>query len=312
MVPHRRILCALALVGLSRADGDAAVTTLADELQVAFPCPREDFTQQVVLPLLPPAMEAALLTTDFAATGDYRMAMAAAVALGVATVIAIDHDGLTVALSPVLAQIRAHGTMRVFVETCLLAKISPEQIADDLRRIYGMTVTPDDISAFTALFVDPYYVHGAGWREYETCIGPAEALFKRQLMGQPADFVRWKLGLPVTLASSTVVDRMISDAYYTERLIKSQSGTGGLSLGKDELARVKMERDTIFKGLNARNKLIEIERNSGAGTNETKDAAAALSRIVLEYTNHSFKPADTAKAESVPSVADLEAENTAT
>jgi hypothetical protein len=173
----------------------------------------------------------------------------------------------------------------MFIETCMLCGVSDTQIGDDLKRLYGMDPDEASLGLFRALFVDAEYAAGDGWLTYVRCIGDAEGTFKRRLMGQPSDFVRWKLGVPVQLDTEKVLDRMVSDAYYTERLIKMDAGENGLHLGKDEVARVKLERDTIFKAMDRKQKL----RESAGGT-QADAALRAIGQLVAGYESQDGLP----------------------
>lgn len=265
-------------MALTRADGAAHAEQLRASLRVQFPVPLEALITETVFPKLPAAIEALLMSTDLAATPDYRPLFAAAQYLEVAEVVSIGPGGPTVTLPARVQRWRDDPTLRIFIETCHLCGISQTQIAEDLRRMYGLDVDEGELAFFINYFVDREYTKGGLWLLYERCIGPDESQFKRQLMAQPHDFVRWKLGVPVHLESDRVLDRLISDSYFTERLIKFQSGDA-TALGRDEVARIKLERDTIFKALDRRLKH-QQSRGEGDGANT---AAQAISRIVLEY-----------------------------
>ena len=175
---------------------------------------------------------------------------------------------------------RNHSAMRLAIETMMLCGVPDVQIADDMFHMYNTTFSSDLITQFRRLFMDPLYCDGAYWTAYAECIPVDELLFKSRLRGEPKDFVRWKLGVPVSLDSEMVLQRLVSEAYYTERLIKADrrdpSNPHALpALDRDDLARVKMERDTIFKGIDRMLKLRENGVGGGAS-----DARAELARII--------------------------------
>jgi hypothetical protein len=66
------------------------------------------------------------------------------------------------------------------------------------------------------------------------------------------------------LDTTRVLDRLISDAYFTERIIKAEAGGMGVSLSKSQLERVKMERDTVLKGVDRRLKAIQVDKLKGS------------------------------------------------
>ena len=298
-------------MALTRADGAAYAEQLRQAFHIQLPYPLESVVKELVFPKLPAAVEALLMSTDFTATPDYRPFLAAAQYLEVSPVVGINGSGPAVTLPARVQRWRDDSTLRLFIETCHLCGISQTQIAEDLRRMYGLDVDEGELALFTNFFVDREYSKAGSWLLYERCIGAEEAQFKRQLMAQPHDFVRWKLGVPVHLESDRVLDRLLSDSYYTERLIKFQAGDA-TALGRDELARIKLERDTIFKALDRRLKH-QQSRGEGDGANT---AAQAISRIVLEYAEQAPKTRDQLgytdletdgqASDSMPLITDLE------
>lgn len=303
MVPHRQALRAISLVALSSPDPQAAIDRLCKLLGVKFPDEPTQFIESDVFPGLTAEVEALFRTTDSGSTFDFRPLFIAARQLGVQKYITVDETGPNVYLPPVLAKWRENSTVSQFLETCLLCGIANRQVADDMQRMFGISVDEDDVYAFGALFMDRNYVQGNCWYDYMRCIGPENAKFMRKLMDEPHDFVRWKLGVPVALNSDQVLDRLISDAYYTERLIKHEKEDHGVVLCKTELERVRMERDTIFKAMACRIKLKET--TSAAGSVQAASAAAQeIRRIVLEFSNETIP----LKSDIVGSRADLIAE----
>lgn len=285
MVPHRRILQALALVAMARADGPKYAESLCEALNLKFPCDLVDFTMVEIQQRLPPVLEVWFTTTDIGATLDYRPLVRAVTYLKLSDVVTIGPTGPTVVLPLGLKRLRDNQAIRTMLETSLLCEINQETICADLRQMYGINVDESDIRRYGELFVDREYMEGDSWTRYMRCIGEPEALFRRALIGQPKDFVRWRLGVPVSLNSETVLNRMMSDAYYTERLVKSTAGNLGITLTKDELARVKLERDTIFKAMDMRAKM-----KDSSGGDTAKNALTLLAGVVAKYESQDDLP----------------------
>lgn len=299
-------------MALARGSSDYA-DLLCSRFTTRFSSSLLDFIDGDFSHALTPEVLAFFSTTDSNLTLDYRPMFVAARQLGIEKFVAIDADGPTVQIPDQLLKWRSNASMRVFVETCLLCKILPAQIAADMKTMWGVAVDEDDIKIFAYLFVDIEYTVGNSWFLYMKCIGDSEAQFKRRLMEEPIDFVRWKLGVPVAMDSERVLDRMISDAYYTERLIKHEAGEHGINLEKDKLTRIKMERQTIFSGLAMRVKLKEVTGGSG----NDNDITAELRKFKLEYGEQSFPLKDELTGEPEPSgdsaggmsLTDLQSEN---
>ena len=103
------------------------------------------------------------------------------------------------------------------------------------------------------------------------------------MTGQHPDFVRWRLGVPVELNTEQVLNRLLSDAYFTDRMLKVNAGDNGIHLTKEERDRAKMERDTIFKVLKAKESL----RASSEGEDgHTSAFIKAMSEIEPAYVEH--------------------------
>lgn len=278
MVPHRQALRALALVAASRHDRPAVLQGAKDLYALEYPVPFEAFLATDVFGCLPPAIETFYKTTDFSVVADYRPLFAAAAELGVSKYIVVGASGPEVLFPPGVAKLRTVKTMRVFIETCVFAGISIEIITSDLRTMFGMPIEEGDIREFVRLFADREWLDAGGWADYVVCISESEATLKVQLRNQPHEYVRWRLGVPVVPNAEAILDRMIADAYFTERVMKSEAGNNGISMGKDELARIKMDRDTIFKAVNLKMKLKET-----GGGSEANDAKNALANIIAKY-----------------------------
>lgn len=278
MVPHRRILQAVALVAMARADGPKHAEELLAAFDARFPCALADFTAAEVQHRLPAVLESWFLTTDIQATLDYRPLFQATQLLGLRDVVTVGPTGPTVVLPAGIKRLRDNQAIRTMLETSILCEIDQETACDDLKRMYGCRVDEADIRRYAELFVDREYIEGDSWGHYMLCIGKDEAIFRRSLIGQPKDFVRWRLGVPVSLNSEEVLNRLMSDSYYTERLIKRNAGNLGVSMTKDEMARVKLERDTMFKAMEMRSKM-----KDAAGGDSAKVALATLAGVVAKY-----------------------------
>lgn len=288
MVPHCKILQAIALAALCHPAGVLHAQALCARYEVKFPQGPAPFIRDHVFPHLSPALEAYLRTTDPVLAGDYSAMLHAANALGLAEVMSLGADGPDVVLHPLVTKWRADASLRVFIETATLAGIKPALLAEDVRRMWGYPPEEAAIAQFVAYFVDLEYLDGDCWMHYATCIGANEATFKRNLMGQPHEYVRWKLGVPVTLEADKVLDRLISDAYFTERLLKNEAGQHGIRMSKDELARLKLERETIFKAMGAKLKLKESA--AGGGTEEQAEIKRIVGALTLEFSSNAETP----------------------
>lgn len=288
MVPHCKILQAIALAALGHPAGVLHAQTLCERFEVCFPAGIPSFLKTHLFPALSPAVEAYLRTTDSSLTGDVRALVQAANALGVADAISYYAEGPSVVLHPMVEKWRRDPTARVFIETSALAGIPVAVIADDVRRMWGYPPEEGAIAQFLAYFVDLTYIDGDCWTSYAACVGSTEATFKRGLMNQPHEYVRWKLGVPVTLDTDKVLDRLISDAYFTERLLKADAGQQGVRMTKDEMARLKLERDTIFKAVNAKLKL--TESSAGGGTEDQAEIRRIVGALSLTFTSNADMP----------------------
>lgn len=254
------------------------------ELNVTFPCTLDEYRTKDLFNWLTADVEALLRTTDFSLLFDYRPLFAAAKQLGLDRLMCVTADGPTHNIPSSMLKWRDNQSLRVFIETSLICELSHQQIAEDVHRMYGISVVPEDIKQFETIFVDREYILGNNWLTYMFCVGEEEAKFKRSLIGEPKDFIRWRLGVPVALDSDQVVNRMISDSYYTLRLLKA--GTDATTTyTKDQMARMKFETDTIYRGIDRRLKLSELSAAAGSGTDGT-DAATQIKKIILDFQDH--------------------------
>jgi hypothetical protein len=276
MVPHWKVLQAISLVSLCRADSLIALQRFQAAAGVVFPGPVAGVVHELIMSRLPPELEARLRTTDIALSGDIRPLMEAAAVLGISDVIVYNGDGPGIGWNPTVVRWRADKNVRIFVETCLLAGVPITTVAADINRMWGYSPDETALCQFYNYFCDREYIDGDAWAMYANCVGATEATFKRGLMQQPHDFIRWKLGVPVELRNEIVLDRLISDAYYTERLLKFEAGSNGIRMSKDELTRLKLERDTLFKALAWKEKL-KTAASADGGTDE--NAAKVLETL---------------------------------
>jgi hypothetical protein len=279
MVPHRRILQAISLVTQSIGKGPGQAAKIADGFGVKFPVEFSKFLTKEVYNRLPAPLEAWFRTMDATAVYDYRPLHMAAGQLGLTDLVNIGDTGPAVILPKPMPEIRKHDSLRKFVEGSILAAIPSATIASDVNRTFGLVLSEEDVVRYAEVFVDREYTEGDNWLLYACCIGAEEAKFKRQLIGQHPDFVRWRLGARyVELDAEVVLNRLISDSYFTERVIKAEAGNMGRALDKNDMARIKMERDTLFKAIDRRTKLREV-----SGGDESKAALAMISGVVARY-----------------------------
>lgn len=284
MVPHRAVLQLISLISLSSSNPEDTRDALCRELEVKFPCTLPDYLANDVFKWLTADVEALLRTTDAKLLFDYQPLFIAAKQLCVDRYLCITSNGPALNLPSVIVKWRENKSLRICIEAMLLAEVGHEQIAEDVHHMFGISVVADDIAQYESLFVDKFYVKN--WLMYAFCIGDEEAKFKRSLMGEPKDYVRWRLGVPVALDSERVVNRMVSDAYFTLRLLKGKIEDPTILLTKDQMTRIKMEQDVIFKGLDRRVKLAELANAAGASSSGVTDAAEAIKQIALEFLDH--------------------------
>lgn len=289
MVPHVRILQAIAIV--ARCSGDEIRTreTFASHFTVAFPVDlfgQKAFWATEVIDRLPLELQVALETSQMHLTGDFSQMFAAAKVLGVeqylqvggSTITSISKEMPFITLPDEILVWRRTPTVRLAIECMLLCNIDVSTISSDMRRMYGRTFEESYLNTFRELFCDRTQVHD--WAAYSRCIPKEELTMKYRLLQEPKDFVRWKLGVPVELDSDTVLDRMMSDAYYTERLLKHEARSTALNglpaLGQADIARIKLERDTIFKCMDRRIKMKEIAGQQSTAVNTIHKQLASL------------------------------------
>lgn len=277
MVPHRKILRVIALVAHCSADPESTRNALEVEYRVKFPKDFKAFWSNEVLSWLSPAVEALLLTTDFKAVRSYDAAFKAAAELKINRYVTLGPSGLQLNVPDVIRRWRRHEQIRVCLETMLLCALNETQIVSDIRRMYGISIDESQVSEFGELFIDKDFIEGDPWLEYMECIGTDEAQFKFRLMQAPKDYARYKLGVPVHLNDEEVLDRLMSDSYFSAVEMKIE----GQNITTADLARVKLERETIFKAMDRRLKIREAKNNSGDGG--ASEAVKQIGRILLDY-----------------------------
>lgn len=293
MVPHSRILAAIALVARCSGDEEYFRSELTKLYSVSFPADlfgEKAFWIREVLEKLPIELQVAITTSQMHFEGDYTAMFEAAkvlevaeyVQLGGSTVNSIARALPFVLLPPEIATWRRHPALRMALECMLLCDVPLTQICDDMRRMYGRTFEESNVVKFQSLFCDRTKL--GDWSAYSRCVPQEELAFKHRLMNEPVDFVRWKLGVPVHLENDAVLDRMMSDAYFTERLMKHDArGTdphGLPQLGVADLARIKLERDTVFKCMDRKLKMKEL---AGQQSGTTTLIHQQIAKIQLEF-----------------------------
>lgn len=285
MVPHRNILRLIALTSLLRTDKQAYVRKKCHDLRVAFPYDVTAFIMDHVYPDIGVSCQAYLVTTNPSTQKDFSVLFQAAAKLGVERFIKITANGPDVDLPEDIVLWREEDQMRIFVETSFLCGISRVQVEEDIRRVWGIDFDSDQLDAYRFLFADPTFIRGDHWVAYERCITGEEAIFKKRLLNAPHDYVRHTLGVPVTLETSKIIDRLISDAYYTERSLKDSVSNPDL-MNSEMLKRIKMERDTIFKAMDRRIKIQQYEHEKGS-TGGSDIVRETLERLQVQYNNSS-------------------------
>src|SRR5271170_5584913 len=110
MVPHRKILRAIALVSYCAIDSVATRNRLCDKHGVKFPGSVTDFWTKEVLHWLTPALQALMLTTDTALTNDVRPILEAAQTLEVSDYLFFSHqrESLDINVSDAILKWRAN------------------------------------------------------------------------------------------------------------------------------------------------------------------------------------------------------------
>jgi hypothetical protein len=287
VVPHAQILRAISLAAHSSLRPAERIHELKTQFHVEYPCPEAIFWKAEVLEYLPVEIRVPLETTCAEFTRNYDYLFRAATGLELNDVLTVSAEGPTVRLGDPLDSWRSHDGMRFALDALLLCKVSPGGIKDDFRQLYGRTALEQDVLKYAKYFVDKEYLDA--WALYSKCLPAAVATEYRRMTAEPIDFVRYKLGIPVALDSEMVLNRLMSEAYFTERLIKHErrdaSDLSALpSLSPKDLQRIKLERETVFKCMDRLLKLKE----QGHGT-ERADATKELDALVIELKNHDFE-----------------------
>lgn len=246
MVPHCGILRAISLARLSA--GAHSEEHWCKELHVEYPVAMHEFDETYVDECLSPGFLAKLRTTSYRRPGSIEVYLEAAALLRVSEVITVNSDSLDVTIPESLRLWREDTSYRMFLETSLLAKVPLAVIMSDIRDVFQFDLSEDEVLLYGRMFADPAFTRGQFWAWYVKCIGAEEATFKFKLLREPHDYVRWRLGIPVSLPTDRVIDRLVSDAYYADRLLHADQGPDG-TLSRASLDRIKMERDTIIKAL---------------------------------------------------------------
>jgi hypothetical protein len=282
MVPHRKILRAIALVSYCATDSVATRNRLCDKNAVRFPGSFTDFWTKEVTHWLTPALQALMMTTDAYLTNDVRPILEAARILEVSDYIFFSHksDSIDLDVSETILKWRSNNDVRLFIETEILCGMEQAAIAEDLRRLYGIKVDEADIRRFGDLYCDREFALGDDWFNYTTCIGAEEAGFKVRMMAQNREYVRWKLGVPIALDSDIILDRMMSDGYFTCQQIKAENDN---NMSPADLQRVKLERETIFKCMDRK-----IKYKEASGGNDATEAVNAIGKIALKFSEEKF------------------------
>jgi len=293
MVPHAKILTAIALAAKAGNNTEEVTEFLCRQHFVKFPAEwyaEKAFWNVEVVKKLPDELYVAYSTSQMSLNWDYTPLMACAKHLGVDRYISVgstefgDNTAIAV-VNPEILSWRQHDSIRMALETMFLCGIGIATIAEDMRKMYGKTFEEDYLTEFRDLYCDKTRI--GDWSAYARCISAEELSFKYRLSKEHVDFVRWKLGVPVHLDNETVLDRMMSDAYFTERLIKYEcrgSDPHGLpALSSVDLARIKMERDTLFKCVDRKVKLREA---AGQSTGVAAAIQKHIDDVMLEYVDN--------------------------
>jgi hypothetical protein len=209
--------------------------------------------------------------------------------LGILNYLQVDETGLSLLIPQTLYKWRQNDPLRKLIEICFLCGFTVNELAADLLSVYGYGVIEIDLFKFLDLFVNPEFTKGDDWLEYEACFpaSSTEPSDRLKLMSEPKDYVKWRLNLPVEIDSDTILNRLIADAYFVEKLIKSRHARTDTSLHSSEFDRIKLERDTIMKSLDRQVKIRST--NAAAGAKFSLDAAEEIRKIILDYKKSNFK-----------------------
>lgn len=295
--PYNRFQAVLAIASLTRPSGQGWAQAQAVEWScVDKMAPKRgtpgwipSVLRHVVYPKVNPAAEAYLATYVPGISAPEPMAVPVS-ELGFGSHLKVRADGLELTVVEFFRRWREDQNLSVFLDVCVLADVPLRQVKDDIRLLWNVTTTPEDLQVYADLFIDRDLLR-YGWAGYEAAYGAERANFVRGLMNQPHDYVRWKLGVPVSLDSTLIIDRLMSEAYYTERSLKAEMGDG-MHLSKDMMARVKMERDTLFKALDRRLKIAESKSASNGQDAVVNKALETLAGLSLKYEEQSFPLVD--------------------
>lgn len=270
-----------------------------DELKLAWPCEVTEFLHSDVLADLTPEVRAAVVCATPDTRYDPAPFVAAVAALGLGS-LSVASPLPNILRSNFHTLVRSDTTLRTFVDTCLAAGIAPETVVSDLRMGWNLNFDAPEIERYRELYFDRAMLADGGWVRYEACVGARTSEMMRGLARQPHDYVRWRLGIPVAPDSERALNRLMADAHYTERMIKANAGNMGIALSKDEMARIKMERDTMFKAMDRKMKQAELKAASGGGQDAVIET---MSRLELKYAsvedeNQQFGSLDDMQAEN--------------
>ena len=275
--PHFK---SLVLIALLNAFGKSA-ESLCKQLQVRFP---SNVTPDDVLKDVLPIDRYTLVKTSLKSDVNIYNEIATELQLQDYTA------NCELVLPTILLKWREDKTARLFLEVLILCEQNDAQIGVDYKACFNTSINNTALKHFRDLFADLNYMSNESWEVYSDCIKLDETMFKARLLKQPIDYVRWKLGVPVALNSEIVLDRLMSDGYFTIRSIKAEAGDNGIRLSDEDQKRVKFETNVILQVQDRRTKLKQAE----AQVNSTMptDTAEAVKDLFIEFKDHTHKTLD--------------------
>jgi hypothetical protein len=108
------------------------------------------------------------------------------------------------------------------IEASFIGKLQPETIYADLLDVYNIEVPLNILVEYRRLFIDISLVRNLeDWFCYMRTLPKDEQIFRNQIITQPSEYVRWKLGCKVYIDPLVAMQQISTDSYwlYKESLV---------------------------------------------------------------------------------------------
>lgn len=101
------------------------------------------------------------------------------------------------------------------IECSLIGRLTPEEISADINDTYHVSLHPHIIEDFRELFMDLSFVSNQNeWSVYMKSLPRDEQIFRNAILLQPRDYVRWKLGVRVSVDIAESLHEIASDMFW--------------------------------------------------------------------------------------------------